>query len=109
MSGRRSHYERDGGGSEQGRKPARGNARGHGAYHRHERGRGAPRKVASGKDRTMDTTRRQQFGRLGEDELAELSAIGHKSDIERSIEESGEAAGYGVDLEGHRAHGVVVE
>ena len=108
MSGRRSHHDK-GGREEQSRKPARGNARGHGAYHRHERGRGAPHKVASGKDRTMDTVRRQQFGRLGDEELSELSAVEKKSEVERSIEESGEAAGFGVALEGHHARGVVIE
>src|SRR5579862_2886217 len=109
MSGRRSHHEKDGGSREQSRKPARGNARGHGAYHRRERGRGAPRKVASGKDRTMDTVRHQQFGRLGDEELADLSKLEKKADVERSIEDSSQAAGYGATLEGHRVRGVVVE
>src|SRR6185295_10343220 len=110
MGGRRSQHdkERDRG-REQSRKPVRGNARGHGAHHRHERGRGAPHKLSSGKDRTMDTVRRPQLFRMGDEELAELSAVGKKSDVERSIEESSDAAGFGATLQGERGKGVVVE
>jgi len=74
MAGRKSHHDRSGERREQSSKQARGNARGHGAYHRHQEGRGAPRKVASGKDRTMDIVRHQGFSRLQDDDLADLSA-----------------------------------
>ena len=109
MAGRKSHHGKSGDRREQSSKQTRGNARGHGAYHRHQEGRGAPRKVASGKDRTMDTVRHQGFSRLQDDDLADLSAIEKKADVEHSIEESAEAAGFGATLAGTRARGTVVE
>lgn len=109
MAGRKSHHGKGGDRREQSSKQARGNARGHGAYHRHQEGRGAPRKVASGKDRTMDTVRHQGFSRLQDDDLADLSAVEKKADVEHSIEESAEAAGYGATLAGTRTRGTVVE
>ncbi len=108
MSGRKSHGGK-GGGREQTPKQARGNARGHGAYHRHERGRDAPRRIASGKDRTMDVVRHQGFSRLQDDALADLTRIEKKSEVENRIEESGDSAGFGADLQGLRARGTVVE
>lgn len=107
MSGRGSHSNK-GGRREQARKQARGNARGHGAHHRHD-GRGAPRGIATGKDRTMDTTRGEGFARLHDDELADLSKIEKRSEIERRIEQKSDAAEYGAELEGTRATGTVVE
>jgi ribosome biogenesis GTPase len=109
MAGRNTNPGKGGGRREQTPKQARGNARGHAAHHRHQEGKGAPRKVASGKDRTMDTVRHQGFARLQDDDLADLSRKEKKADVESSIEETGEAAGYGATLQGLRARGTVVE
>ncbi|MEI6232675.1 MAG: ribosome small subunit-dependent GTPase A [Planctomycetota bacterium] len=109
MAGRNTNSDKGGGRREQTPKQARGNARGHGSHHRHQEGRGAPRKVASGKDRTMDIVRHQGFSRLQDDDLADLSVMEKKADVENRIEESEHAAQFGATLDGIRARGTVVE
>ena len=49
MAGRRSHSEKSNR-REQGEKQVRGFARGHGAHHRHQAGKEAPRNIGTGRD-----------------------------------------------------------
>jgi len=108
MAGRRSPQD-EGGGREQARK-VRGFARGHGAHHRHQRGKDAPRQIGSGRDRTEDHGRRQRgLTRLHDDTLNELENSEKKSSVERSVEELGDAHGYGAALEGEISRGRVIE
>lgn len=104
MSGRSSHHDR----REQSPKQPRGNARGHGRHHRADH-RGAPRVIASGKDRTMDTQRHQGFSRLHDEELADLSNFDRQAELERRVEHKGDEKEFGAELRGLRAHGTVIE
>lgn len=108
MAGRNSKFDKSDR-REQSSKQVRGNSRGHGAHHRHEEGRYAPRKIATGKDRTIDPVRQAGFSRLDDETLADLNKHSKNSELERRIEDSGEAAKYGATLEGQRARGTVVE
>jgi len=109
MGGRRSHHEKGGGGREQARK-VRGFARGHGAHHRHERGKDAPRQIGSGRDRTEGHGQRQRgLTRLHDDTLHELKNIEKRASVERSVEDLSDAHGYGAALEGELSRGRVIE
>ncbi len=111
MAGRRSHHESGEGKARRAQSPkqVRGFARGHGAHHRHQPGKGAPRPVGSGRDRTETGARRNDFERLGDDDLSDLSSSEKKSNVERSIEELGDAQGFGARMEGLPARGLVLE
>lgn len=108
MAGRNSKFDKSER-REQASKQTRGNARGHAKHHRQDGARGAPRGIATGKDRTMDTQRRAGYSQLLDDTLADLNAGERNSEVERRIQTKGEAGKFGVDLEGQRASGVVVE
>lgn len=108
MAGRRSHSEKSDR-REQGEKQVRGFARGHGAHHRHQTGKQAPRNIGTGKDRTHEIQRQREFGRLDDDQIGEL-ATGQKHSLGgRSVEELNDAAGFGAELDGEKAAGTVVE
>jgi ribosome biogenesis GTPase len=87
----------------------RGFARGHGAHHRHKPGQDAPHQFGSGLDRTADETRVRGLKRLGDEELADLSATERRGLSERRIQELTEAHSFGAPLEGVTAQGIVTE
>ena len=114
MAGRNSKNNQ-GGRREQTPKQGRGNARGHAWHHRKGGGGGrvtvreAPHGIASGKDRTMEGTRRQGFMQLDDETLADLRSGEKRMEVERKIQEKGEAAEYGAELPGLRGRGTVIE
>lgn len=108
MAGRRSHSEKSNR-REQGEKQVRGFARGHGAHHRHQAGKEAPRNIGTGRDRTHEIRRQREFGRLDDDQIGNLASGQKHSTGGRSVEELTDAAGFGAELEGEKAAGTVVE
>lgn len=110
MAGRRSHYEHsERGHHEQAPKQPRGNARGHGAYHRFRTGKEAPHAFGTGRDRTVEAIRPQGYARRGDEELADLSTGEKKAEAGRWVDEMAEASTYGARLEGRTARGTVIE
>ena len=110
MAGRRSHYEHsERGRREQAPKQPRGNARGHGSYHRFRTGKEAPHAFGTGRDRTEIEIRPQGYARRGDEELADLSTGERKAEAERWVDELAEASSYGAKLEGYKARGTVIE
>src|SRR5436305_15004244 len=92
---------------EQAPKQSRGFSRGHGAHHRPEPG--APRKMGSGRGRTVDYIRTRDFSRLDDDALADLERIEKRANVEKRVQESGESETFGAKLSGTLTRGVVVE
>src|SRR4051794_32030652 len=86
----------------------RGFARGHGAHH-HKRGQDAPHKLGSGRGRTDEYIRTRDFSRLDDDALADLERIEKRANVEKRVEDSGEAGKFGARLVGTVSRGVVVE
>jgi len=109
MGGRKSHDSGKGKGRAQASKQVRGFARGHGAHHRHRPGKEAPRQLGTGRDRTTEGTRDRQLLRLTDDALHDLSNSERNANVERSIEELGDAQSFGARMEGTGGRGIVVE
>lgn len=110
MAGRRSHHQHsERGPREQARKQPRGNARGHGAYHRFRSGKEAPRSFGTGHDRTEEATRVRGLARWNDETLEGLSAGEKKAEAERWVDEPEDASSFGAKLDGAVARGIVVE
>src|SRR6185436_7519604 len=109
MAGRKSHHEKGGKHREQADKKIRGFARGHGAHHRHRPGREAPRPIATGRDRTQDSTRDRQLARMSDETLSDLEKMGKAASVERRLDKSDTADSFGAKMEGVLARGRVLE
>src|SRR5471030_2911442 len=106
--GRKSHSSKGGSRREQAPKQARGFARGHGSHHKH-RGPDAPHKLGTGRGRTDEYIRTKEFRRLHDDVLQDLDSGEKRANVEKRVQDSGEAQRFGAALDGTLSRGVVVE
>ena len=108
--GRKSHPDSAGGKQhrDQSPKQTRGFARGHGVHHNHRRGKDAPHRLGTGRDRTVEGTRTKIFSRMSDDILSDLNNTEKTATLERRLKELGQADGYGAKLDGVTARGIVV-